>query len=272
MNQLQYLHKCSVIVSTAAGDGLDVSALRCTFKLKKTFVQTPNTAQIRIYNLAPNTENQIKKEFSRIVMLAGYESNYGLIYDGNIKQVLAGKENGTDTFVDIAAGDGDHAYAYATISKTIAAGASPRDILSAAADAMKPHGVKAGSIPVSVPGTALPRAKVMYGAARDMLRQAASSAGAFWSIQDGTVQVVGPEQLLPGQALVFSPQTGLIGSPVMTNEGISFKVLLNPLLKVAGPVILEKTKYDGAYKVLSIEYIGDTHGQDWYCNLIGKAL
>ena len=95
--QLQYIRRCNLVVSGASGDGLDLSSLRIVFKIKKSDAQTPNTAEIRVYNLAPDTAKQIRKEFKRVVLQVGYESNYGVIFDGNIKQVRMGRENGTDT-------------------------------------------------------------------------------------------------------------------------------------------------------------------------------
>ena len=126
-NQLQYIRRCNLVVSGVSGDGLDLSNLRIVFKIKKSDAQTPNTAEIRVYNLAPETAKQIRKEFKRVVLQAGYESNYGVIFDGNIKQVRMGRESGTDTYIDIAAGDGDDAYNYAVVNTTLAAGAKQSD-------------------------------------------------------------------------------------------------------------------------------------------------
>ena len=267
----QYIRKCSIVVSTAVGNGIDVAGLRCTFNIKKSFAQTPNVSTVRIYNLAKDTANQIKKEFSRIVVQAGYESNYGLISDGNIKQVKQGKENGTDTYLDIAAGDGDRAYQYATVSKTLAAGVSPSDVIKAASAPMAAKGLTVGAVPSIASGATLPRAKVLYGSSRDHLRQAAASAGLRWSIQDGGVQIVQPDQMIPGMAVEISPESGLIGSPEETKDGVTFKALLNPILKVNGPVLLKGTEYDGSYKILALEYTGDTRGNDWYVSITGKA-
>ena len=114
IDQQQYIRNASLIVADAQGNGLDLASLRIVFKVKKSSAQTPNSAIIRVYNLSDNTAKQIREEFQSVTLQAGYQSNFGLIFKGNIKQVRFGRENSTDTYVDIAAGDGDQSYNFST--------------------------------------------------------------------------------------------------------------------------------------------------------------
>ena len=237
--QLQYIRRCNLVVAGASGDGLDLSSLRIVFKIKKSDAQTPNTAEIRVYNLAPDTAKQIRKEFKRVVLQAGYESNYGVIFDGNIKQVRMGRENGTDSYIDIAAGDGDDAYNYAVVNTTLAAGAKQSDQINAAAGSMTSKGVGKGFI-ADTGSASLPRGKVMYGNARDYLRQSAEASGTSWSVQDGKLQVVSLTSVLPNQAVLLTSKTGLVGTPEQTNDGIKAKCLLNPMLKIGVRVKIDE--------------------------------
>lgn len=288
-NQLQYIRKCKLLVAGASGDGLDLSGLRIQFKIKKSDAQTPNTAEIRVYNLAESTARQIRKEFKRVVLQAGYESNYGVIFDGNIKQVRMGRENGTDTYIDIAAGDGDDAYNYAVVNKTLAAGAKQSDQINAAAGSMSDKGVSTGYVG-DTGSQSLPRGKVMYGMARDYLRQSAQASGTSWSVQDGKLQVVPLTSVLPNQAVLLTSKTGLVGTPEQTNDGIKARCLLNPMLKIGVRVKINEEDVseaklpdsdkkdsankpadiskDGIYRLLVVEHSGDTRGNDWYSDLI----
>lgn len=288
-NQLQYTRRCNLIVANQAGEGLDLSGLRIIFKIKKADAQTPNTAEIRVYNLAEETANRIRKEFQNISLQAGYESNYGLIFNGSIKQVRFGRENGTDTFIDIAAADGDDAYNFAVVNVTLAAGAKQSDQINAAAGAMAGKGVATGHIDPT--GDArLPRGKVMYGMARNYLRQSAEASNTSWSIQDGKLQFVSLTGVLPNQAVLLTSKTGLVGQPEQTNDGIKARCLLNPMLRIGGKVqINEKDvaeaklpdtskdaqankpaaiEADGFYRLLVVEHSGDTRGNDWYSDLV----
>lgn len=289
MSQLQYIRKCTLIVAGASGEGLDLSPMRIVFKTKKSDAQTPNTAEIRVYNLAPETAKQIRQEFKTVTLQAGYESNYGVIFTGNIKQVRFGRENGTDTYIDIAAGDGDDAYNFAVVNTTLAAGAKQSDQINAAGNAMAGRGVGVGYV-AETGAQALPRGKAMYGMARDYLRQSAEASSTTWSIQDGKLQLVSLTGTLPNQAILLNSKSGLVGTPEQTNDGITVRCLLNPLLKIGGKVMIDEKDVaeaklpdtdkkaeankpasiasDGVYRVLTIEHAGDTRGNDWYSNIV----
>lgn len=266
----QFGRKFEMLLGNAAGQALRFSELHCKFKVAKSFNQTPNTGEFRIWNMAPDTAARIKTEFSRVVIEAGYQDNYGLIFDGNIKQVKRGKENATDTYVDLACGDGDKAYNFAVVNKTVAAGATPGAQIAAAAGPMAAQGVTLGTAGTNVPGPALPRGKVLYGASRDHLRSIAASLGQTWSIQDGKFQVVGKAEVMPGTGILLAPSTGLVGIPEQTDQGVSMRCLLNPMLRVNGLVQLSGTYLDGPYKVIGLTFSGDTRGGDWYADIVGK--
>lgn len=268
---MQYLRKCSLIVA-GMDQGLDLSGLRIRFSVKRSDAQTPNAAEIRVYNLAPNTVRQIRDEFTRVILQAGYEENFGVIFDGDIKQVKFGREGGTDTYVDIAAGDGDAAYNFAVVNTTLAAGARQSDQIRAALAPMAERGVTAGYIDTS-DDRALPRGKAMFGMSRDYLRRSADTTATTWSIQDRKVQFVKRTGLLPGQAVALSSATGLVGVPEVTNEGVYIRSLLNPLLVIGGQVqVSGSTDADGIYRILVVEHTGDTHGNEWYSTITGLLV
>lgn len=268
---MQYLRKCSLIVA-GVDQGLDLSGLRIRFSVKRSDAQTPNAAEIRVYNLAPNTVRQIRDEFTRVILQAGYEENFGVIFDGDIKQVKFGREGGTDTYVDIAAGDGDAAYNFAIVNTTLAAGARQSDQIRAALAPMAERGVAAGYIDTT-DDRALPRGKAMFGMSRDYLRRSADTTATTWSIQDRKVQFVKRTGLLPGQAVALSSATGLVGVPEVTNDGVYIRSLLNPLLVIGGQVqVSGSTDADGIYRILVVEHTGDTHGNEWYSTITGLLV
>lgn len=293
MSALQYIRRTDLIVSGASGDGLNLSAMRIVFKTKKSDAQTPNTAEIRVFNLAPNTAKQIRDEFTRITLQAGYESNFGIIFQGNIKQVRLGRENGTDTYIDIAAGDGDDAYNFSVINTTLAAGATQADQITAAGRALEQRGVGVGFV-AETPPAGLARGKAMYGMARDYLRRSSEASRATWSIQDGKLQLVALTGTLPTEAILLNSKSGLIGTPEQTNDGISVRSLLNPLMKIGGQVKIDEDDVataqlpntergatankpasiasDGIYRILTIENSGDTRGNDWYTDIVCLAV
>jgi len=280
-----YLRKCSLIVG-GDGQGLELGELRVVFATHKQDVETPNSADIRVYNLAEETARRVQKEFTRVVLQAGYEGNFGLIFGGNVRQVRRGRD-GVAPYLDILASDGDRAYNYAVVNTTLAAGNTVADQVKAAQDAMAEHGVTPGHTP-DLGGQALPRGKVLYGMANKVMRNAAESTDTSWSIQDGACQMVPTQGYLPGNAVVLTAETGLVGRPEQTNEGIKVRALLNPTFRVGGRIKLDNASInefktdlrvgafnraprldeDGLYRILAVEFRGDTRGTDWCADLI----
>ncbi len=285
----QFGRACSLIVEDAVGRGLDLSELHVKFTVKRSDTMTPNVADIRVYNVEEETALRIRKEFKTVILQAGYEGNFGVIFRGNIKQVILGRESATDTFIDIIAGDGDRAYNFAVVNATIAAGATQQDQVVASIQAMAGKGVDAGHLG-TFPTSQLPRGKVMYGNARNYLRDAAETSDKVWSIQDEKVTFVPKKSYLPGERVVITSKTGMIGTPQQTNEGVNVKCLLNPNIRIATRVQLDNRSIqqfkinlsipnspanipapltaDGVYYVLVVEHQGDNRGIEWYSNLI----
>lgn len=270
MPQLQYKRKWSLLVAGASGDGLDLSQLRCTFKVVKKDTQTPNAAEFTIYNLSSTTAAQLKKSFTKVIVNSGYEANFGLIFSGNIKGFTETREN-TETILTISAGDGDQEYNYTVINKTVAAGATPDSIIAEASNAM---GVQLGH-KSQLDQTALPRGKVLYGRPYEFMREQADNTGCTWSVQDGKILFMKRTEVMPGGAVLLTPETGLIGVPQITEDGIEGKCLLNPKLKIGAALQLESkvhAEISGQYRIISLTHQGDTHGNDWYSEFTCLAM
>ncbi|WP_241300992.1 phage protein [Burkholderia cenocepacia] len=292
MSVQQFGRKVSLVIGFDSGESLDLSELRIVFRVQRGDLQTPNSARIRVYNVSGTTARRAQKEFTRVVLQAGYEGNYGIIFDGQIKQVRRGRESQTDTFVDITAADGDSAYNFAVVNTTLAAGSVATDHVSVATAAMNPYGVSLGYMP-QVTSNPLPRGKVMFGMARDFLRGIAKTMQTVWSIQDGKVVLVPETAYMPGEIPVITSATGMVGLPQQTANGIDVKMLLNPSVKIGRLIWLDnasiqqyeyslnvgqqaeneriemqaKLQDDGFYYVMLAEVIGDTRGEEWYTSV-----
>lgn len=298
----QFIRKITLIVSNDSGQGLDLSEFRIRFHTQQSDVETPNTLWARVYNLSDATIQKIKSEFQTITLQAGYENgNFGIIFQGIIKQWWQGRERNVDSFFEIAAADGDEFYNFAVLCQSITAGQSPQQILQTmfsagqyspglplANDAM-------GLVDGNTPAPSLPRGKVMFGMVRSYARDWAAKYGYQWSIQNGQVTVVPITGYRPGEAVKLTSTTGLVFIPETTNDGIQIRALLNPLIRVGCLVQVEQsdintltttqfglrytqtntaaaTTKDGYYRVLISEFHGDTRGQEWYTELTCLAV
>jgi len=297
VGQQQWLRKVGLFVS-AGSSGLDLSQMRIKFKTNQSDLpSTPNYAVIRVYNLSDDTTKSVQKEFTAVRLQAGYEGgSYGVIFSGTIKMVRRGRETPTDTYLDILAADGDIARNFSVVNTTLAAGATQKDQLAATTKAL---GLPAGYTP-DLPAGALSRGKVLYGMARDRMNDIADSSNCTWSIQNGQVQMVPLTSYIPGEAVVLNSNTGMIGLPEQTEDGIKTRMLINPRIKIGGlvqidnksiqraflggsnlfatgrletlPGLLPKVTDDGFYRVYVCEFTGDTRGLEWYADLICLAI
>lgn len=295
-----YNRKASLIIRQ--GDkGLDLSSMHFKFQTVQEDAESPANCSIRVFNLKQETVAAIRGEYSRVVVQAGYEGNYGIVFDGTIKQYRIGREpDGVNTYLDILASDGDIAYNWATCRRVLAPGSTPMQRLREATAPLEKYGVKLGTVVEGSLGTGgiLPRGKVLFGMAKAITRSQVRNMGATWSIQDGKIKVIALEGYLPGEAVVLTSKTGLIGRAEQTEEGIRVRCLMNPKLVVGGTVKIDNASInqivqqdpdvaplrynhpysglqqladisaDGLYRIYVAEYVGDTRGPDWYVDLI----
>lgn len=292
MSDQKYLRKVSLVVATVSGQGIDISQLHFKFNIRQGDMQTPNSATLRVYNLKEETAQKIQKEFTRVTLQVGYEgSNFGTIFDGTIVQVRRGRENATDTYTDIVAADGDETLNFAVVNTAIAAGSTFKDRIDALTKAM---GVQQSHI-ADLPASAAPRGRTYYGMARDHMRCAALSTDTKWSVQNGQLLMIPLEGYLPGEAVVLTSNSGMIGLPEQTQDGIKVRCLIDPKIRIGSRVKIDNRsiqqallniglqgsttnpwlpsiKDDGLYRVVVNEMEGDTRGDAWYCDLICIAM
>lgn len=286
------------LVVSKGTQGLDLSKLRFRFEVRASDAETPNTLTVRIYNLAETTVNSIIQEFDTVNLSAGFQNgNKGQIFSGDIKQFKFGREQNVDSYLEILAGDGDEAYNQAVINRSFPAGTTDSQTFDALASAF--------GLPVAptangflATGGILARGKTQFGMAKFFMRDLARNNDTRWSIQNGVITLVPNTGYLPGDVVVLTSATGMIGQPESTDNGISVRCLLNPNIYVGRAVQIDNasitqfafpvnnpghlgtgsgafksqfypasTSQDGLYRVLVVEHVGDTRGNDFYTDL-----
>lgn len=279
--------KYRVIVSDVNGVGIDVSTLRCTFQIEKSLSETPNYAEIVLYNLSAQTENSIIKEGAKVILEAGYQNpQYGLIFSGDIVQPLRGKEDNTTYTLTLVSQDGDLFYNKGIINASFRAGQTPRDILENMTK-QSSNALELGQLSDNLSQTALPRGKALFGLTRDYFRQIAKSEQAAFYINNNKIDFVKAMDLPTNEVIKLNGKSGLIGMPEQTEEGIQATCLLNPLLDLNKMVAIDlysiqRQKADrnnelkniegsGVFKIIKIAHKGDTRGDEWYTEFTAIA-
>ena len=304
----QWIRRCELLVANQT-EALDLSQFRIVFQIRNADTESPNTAIIRVFNLSHDTvykitnsySNEFGGEFTNVILNAGYVSgNYGAVFKGTIKQYRFGRENNTDTYLDIMAADGDLGFNQGVVNMTIKAGVTTGAVAQAVAKTMTDN-VDVTALTTDLQHVPNLRNQVLFGMARSQLRGYVNTLDSTWSIQDGVVVILDKGGYLPGEAVEINVATGLIGVPEQTAEGIALTCLLNSRIRIGGRIKLNNSEVvqliqsnpnaaplvfsqwaaiqknaampnDGVYRAYVVEHEGDTRGNVWYSHLTCLAV
>jgi hypothetical protein len=276
----------------------DLSHLHFQFSVRASDTETPNTAEILVYNLKQNTVAEIIKEYTAVIVQAGYAGQMATVFKGTIKQFRQGRERNVDNFLEILAADSDELYNFGVVNQTVAGGSTYEDRFNAICDALGSPKDPNASGYLQTTGGILPRGKVLFGMGRSYLRDLARSTGTRWSFQSGEVTLVPLTGYLPGDVIVINSKTGMIGVPEATDQGVEVTVLMDPLIQVGQRVQINSADIvqtvireqgfpnytslnyvatvppgDGIYRVMVAEHDGDTReNAPWYTRLTCLAV
>lgn len=284
----QFIRKASLVLGNDT-QGIDLTQLHFTFRTRQADKENPQSAVIRVFNLNPDTARKVKTdEYTRVILQAGYQDGaYGVVFDGEIVQARLGRESAVDTYIDILAAEGYSAN-QAVVNTTLAAGSTVADAAAAAA-ASTGLGLSAFEFD---PDAKLPRGQALYGMSREVLHRSVATTGHSYFYDKGRIVIVPLQGFKPGEATVLNSNTGMIGWPEQTQEGIRVRCLLNPLLELGGRFKVDNASIqraqvsasyqfvntipsldnDGLYRIILMEHQGDTRGNLWYTELVGVSF
>lgn len=259
------------------------SGLRVAFSVTRTTAREANDGVIRIYNLSEATRAAVQEVEGRIALEAGYADRSGAILVATKGEVTHARE-GTDWVTTVEVEDGRAEFAQRPIG-SFAPGTSAdfvvRDLVRQASEA---SGV-AVARRVSAAAQAKLTAAVFergYSLTPDMsiakaLGDVARRARVRLSFQDGAVQILDATEATLDSAVLLSPETGLVGSPVPVTErqtkgGVTTKrylvrgqSLLRSELAPNVRVSLESSVEKGTLRLTRVDHVGDSHasGDAW---------
>lgn len=254
----QWLRKIELLVyesNSSKGTALNLTPdprtqLQVVWQVRKSTTQSPNLLNAKIYNLAPSTIAKVVT-LKRVQLSAGYiHGRYGNIFNGTVVQYRRGKENSTDTYLEIIAGDGDDSITKDIIQGKWAAGTVMRTVIQDQLKQMKGTDAQPIAVGDVVMGSygdqKLLRQMTSCRMGQAAIRDHCNGGNADWFIDDGKHQIVDRTKYRPGDAAILSPSTGLVGIPEVTPQGIQARCLLNPDLKLGGLVKIETSILSGA--------------------------
>lgn len=278
-----------------------------------------NTASIELYNLAEDTFKSLNKKENPIVVKAGYEGQEQIIFNGRIGNALRIKKNASDkdVIVNLLCSSGIRLiqqFKY-TESFSKATANSPsleiQQFLKNMLSKIKviDNGVVKQVLDISIAfipkldGSQISgyiKAPHTFDASiLDILVELSNNFDFNFQIEEAKI-IIRPREQDPTK-LIIKPETGLIGIPEITEQGIDFKTFLNPQLesgmaftinsrysnfKLGALEFLDRTdtagtmfnarkvneygRYEGSYRILSLIHKGSSHMNEWQTEITAQ--
>ena len=302
----QWMRQCklTVQVDKEQPQALDLSDFHIYFHISQPTTETPKAAEIYIYNLSKTTMDLLcgaddQRKDSQVILEVGYEgSALEIIFKGKVFQYRRGRDNQLDTWLCILAQSCDVAKNNAVINQTVPAGASINDTKNTLLKGYEEAGLQLGNSP-ELSDQKLIRGRVLFGSLDLNMQQFSKDNDLAYSLSDDEIhmRIVDKYTIEPVQ--ILSANTGVVGMPQLTSEGLKITCLLNPKLKWGGRVQVDMTNMqteaydinyggqmvdqpfknpklstsaDGMFIICSIERTGDNRGNDWHDSLVCIAV
>lgn len=269
----------TALAAIERGLGINASELDCVFKVKKNLKAEPNTCSIDIFNLSKASRALLETPKKLVLRLeAGYPDQVSQLYLGEIRYAQSSRSE-SNIITHIETGDSEKEIQTAHINLSIGPKVPAEVALTAIAREL---GIGLGNVNVAVAKlrakgtTPFGRGTLIFGGAARALDDFCRSADLEWSIQDGVLQILDRGKALEGQAVLLSPDTGLIGSPTIDHKGVvTFKALIQPDLRPGHKIAFDTLdfKISQGYRIQECEYTGDTTPSPtspWYCEAKAK--
>ena len=277
-----YKRKYKLSIQTYGGRTITLSEnIQFSFSIDKKAIRMYQFGEVTIRNLSPATETEILKNGASVTLECGYvDGPYGQVFKGPIRQAIRGKESDSVTyFLRLICIDGDDALNLGICNFTIGNGQTLRQVAEMVArSSSTPFEIQVGQDFQS--NDRLARSKTVYGKPGDTLRSIALDNDSFFFFDDGVANIMPLNSQPPARAINLNAQSGMIGMPSQTDQGVKIKALINPGIKLGGWVQLDNKSVitnqlqlgvpqtlldlDGLYRIVGILATGDTRGQDWY--------
>jgi len=250
--------------------------LKVGFKIEKTLKREPNKAEITITNLKESNRTKIQEKDVPTILLAGYVGATHQIFAGNI-EFGQNRLLGRDWISKLQTKDGGKAFRTARINRSFKKPAKATDILRVVGESL---GIDLGNLLEKVSSGSIRETlsewgngMVLSGKSEQQFDKIARSMGFTWSIQDGALLLLGPNETIGPKAVVLSSGTGMIGAPEPGEKGfVKVKSLIQPDIIPGRQIQVISKTVNGFFRIEKATYTGDTWGSDWSVDIEGKPV
>jgi hypothetical protein len=226
LSNLQFIRNYLLEIDDASGSRHIFKELRISFDVVQSLWGHPGISKVIIYNLSRDNISRLREANSKIRLAVSHGANEPkTLFMGRVVNVLTLRQNETSV-TEFYCVDSLEAMAYSHISKSWNEKTPLKKIVQDVMDVM--IGVTGGSLS-ALDGIITRDFETGFGNAVFYMDYLAEAYGFWWTIQLGEMFIIKKNgALLDEDTIVINKNSGMIGSPTITEIGIHVSALLNP--------------------------------------------
>lgn len=270
--------KIEVSVQLEDGGSLTLSEFACDASIEKMGLPDKNKAKVSIFGLSMQTIEQLTSlaflpltyKKNKIIIKAGDENNLYQVFMGDITVSHGVGQGAPDFALEIEAQTGFVAAMTAQAPETVDGKTQASGIVE---KIMTPFGFTyetQGGDDVELQNA------VLQGDPLRKAHLAASQAGRELVVDDDKVFLLPESGVRQGAAVELSVETGLVGYPNFTSEGINCISFFNPNIQYGGELNLQSAlpKASGTWRITKVTHnlsAGKAGGGPWFTEIEAMA-
>lgn len=268
----------------------DSDGLRITFQITHFAGGAFSVAEITVYNVLPysaknmldgsgtDREGQPIPKYKYISFEAGYEELFGTIFVGQIinSQVVledAGATRGIRFYCNSLAQERRQNL----VNLSLAPSTPPIDVIRSCAETFGTEIQFYGDFSALTPRAG---GSALQGDPVACMNELGEAYAFDWMAENNVLKIIKRGFAMENVVYIINSETGMKGSPIVTDTEVGIRYILNPKLKLGDTIKLESIapQYefsgvyvfnvprnigDGFYKIFSLVFVGDSHGDYW---------
>lgn len=216
------------------------------------------TGTFKLYNLSPEVrarlwkDNFNQKKYVTMWVYAGYSENMPLIFKGDILECYSYRQSGDTNYItQIKSDDGSYLFQYGIANKTFNKGTEFDNLLNTLLAEIPQY--KVGYITPSI--KPLKCNQTFIGQTMDLLGKEYGGYQIF--IDKSELNILDTNDVVPGDILVLTAESGLLGSPRRENLYLEVDVIFEPRIKIGQAIELISDSLpfvNNIYKVVGLTH------------------
>ncbi len=214
----------------------------------------------QLLNLSPTTQAKLWKDYYNqtkyitMYLYAGYQDVMPLILKADISQCYSYRDGGNVDFItDFQASDGGYLFQYGVSNSTFAKGTEFENLLAGLLEDNPLY--KVGYISPEI--QPLRTDKTFIGQTMDLLGN--EYGGYNFFIERGELNIIGQNEVVPGDIMVLTSESGLLGTPKRAQQFLEARMIFEPQIRLAQAIeLISDTApfMNNIYKVVGISHQG----------------